>query len=44
MTKAQVRILSISGSHRSGSTLLDLLLGSLPETCSLGEVQSLKDA
>lgn len=38
-----IRILYIAGSHRSGSTLVDMVLGSLPATFSLGEIHNIKN-
>ncbi|MEM6821297.1 MAG: sulfotransferase [Verrucomicrobiota bacterium] len=38
MAQSSLSVLFIAGSGRSGSTLLDRLLGNLPETLSLGEV------
>lgn len=36
-------LLFISGNHRSGSTLLDMILGSHPGCCSVGEVNALRE-
>lgn len=38
MTAEPVRLLYIGGLGRSGSTLLDRMLGEMPEICALGEV------
>lgn len=37
-SEAPVRVLYIGGSGRSGSTLLDRVLGQIPELCSVGEI------
>ena len=38
MTFAPVRLLFVGGLGRSGSTLLDRMLGEMPEVCAIGEV------